>query len=115
MADTCGKWAELSLLSAERCELKVAMLRLDVQGVGDCERVVTVYESDTRTTRAYEYQTALAADPGFASLCDAYSRMADRYKQKREMELALVGEYKQEWAAASKMRRLWEEYERIKG
>ena len=60
------------------------------------------------------YRQARTVDASLASLCQDYSRLATRYREKRELELTRVELYRQGQAIAGKLKRVQEELEAIR-
>jgi len=69
-----------------------------------------------RSTRedATLYRQDRTLDAGLASLCQDYSRLATRYREKRELELARVELYRQGQAIAGRLKRVQEELKAIR-
>lgn len=85
--------AEASRVHAELWETEVAIRRLECRlwerGVRFRDRPVGADYLN------FEYQDALDADPQLAALCDGAIRLAERYREKRWLELEMLELLKQ--------------------
>lgn len=99
--------AETALLNAQLYESEAAIRRLETQL---WQRGVRTLPSDAKAAR---YQAARSADPDFAALCDALTRLAVRHRQKRELELQLAGARAEAHGIFAKMDGVQGEYANI--
>lgn len=106
---TWGKWAELSLLIAKRCDSEVALRRVETQ----LWQTGSVRFLPAPNYLGISYQLARATDPGFSTLCDAYTQIAALYRQKAAVETQLADGERQKRGIVDKYERVHSEYKRI--
>jgi len=96
-----------TLLYAEKCEIVVAIRREEGQIWEKGDMILSPVED------AIHYETALASDPQFAELCDDYTRLAARYREKHVVEQQILKLYRQALAIEERLEKVEAEYERI--